>query len=200
MIEQIFLLSPAHCGGRRAATLLRPAADFDLAKQVRSTEGAELGDVFSYVSRLYFRGKVAYARAFGRPPEGMDPDLVITSGRGLLPGSTRVRPPDIEEFSRVPIDPAEPRYRGPLVADVEDLRSRLPEECRIVLLGSIATSKYVELLLAVLGGRLCFPAPFPGMGDMARGAMMLRAAREGTELPYVLAEGAVRSRPRSRQA
>lgn len=189
----VFLLSPAHCGGRRAATLFRPASDFDLALRIRRPEGAPLGEVFSYVSGLYFRGKLAYAEAFGRAPNGVSSSLVITSGRGLLPSSTMVTLDDLEEFSLVPVDPADERYLGPLVADVERLKSLAGKDCRFVLLGSIATAKYIEPLLSILGNRLCFPAPFPGLGDMSRGAMMLRAAKDGVELPYVKAEGAIRS-------
>jgi hypothetical protein len=100
---------------------------------------------------------------------------------------------DLQEFSLVPIDPTDERYLEPLVSDVERLRSSVTEDCRVVLRGSIATAKYIEPLLSILGSRLCFPAPFPGLGDMSRGAMMLRAAKEGTELPYVKAHGAIRS-------
>src|SRR5262249_32645808 len=65
-----------------------------------------------------------------------------------------------------------------------------------VLLGSIASDKYVELLLEILGQRLLFPVDFVGRGDMSRGGLMLRAARSGTELPYGPVQGAVRRGPR----
>src|SRR5215831_6598216 len=73
----VFLLSPAHCGGERAGLLLRARAEFPLAREVRSPGGAPLADVFSFLSGLYFRGKIAYARAFARPPQGLPPALVI---------------------------------------------------------------------------------------------------------------------------
>src|SRR5690606_20239197 len=63
--ERVFLLSPAHCGGRRAQLLLNEAAEFPLAQRIRSPEGAPLGEVFSFLSGLYFRGKLTYARRFG---------------------------------------------------------------------------------------------------------------------------------------
>jgi hypothetical protein len=66
----------------------------------------------------------------------------------------------------------------------EALREHLPEDTRIVLLGSIATGKYVDLLEPVFGERLVFPSAFVGQGDMRRGALMLRAAREGVEMEY----------------
>ena len=173
--------------------LLRPEADFDLAVRVSSPGGAPLGEVFSFVSGLYFRGKMAYAEAYGRPLAGIPGALVITTGRGLVSPETHVGVADIHAFSAVPIDIREPRYREPLLADAARLRDTLPSDSRIVLLGSVATSKYVELLLDLFGPRLCFPEPFIGMGDMQRGALMLKAVREGAELPYISAEGAVRS-------
>jgi hypothetical protein len=194
----IFLLSPAHCGGRRAATLFRPGAEFDLAARVRAREGAPLGEVFSYLSGLYFRGKMAYASRFARPPEGAPGALVITSGRGLLPPSTHVTLEDLAEFAKVAVDAGNPLYAEPVLADLAAIASELPERCRVVLLGSIATAKYVELLLSVVGDRLCFPEAFVGVGDMSRGAILLRSAAAGVELPYLRAAGATRSLARPR--
>ncbi|MBW3629440.1 MAG: hypothetical protein KY464_09100 [Gemmatimonadetes bacterium] len=190
---RIFLLSPAHCGGKRAAVLLRPEAPFELAERVRSPVGAPLGEVFSFVSGLYFRGKMAYATRFASPPGRLPDSLVITTCRGLLSPHTLVRPPDLEKFAGVPIDPRDPRYREPLEADLARLAAAAPAECRFVLLGSVATVKYVQLLLSALGDRLLFPAAFAGMGDMQRGALLLRSARAGVELPYLPVAGAVLS-------
>src|SRR5919107_6022605 len=94
-IKRIFLLSPANCGGVRAQMVLSPAAQFALARQLRTAEGAALGDVFSFVSGLYFRGKLAYARRFARPPDPDDPVvaggvLVITPSSGLRSVDTPV--------------------------------------------------------------------------------------------------------------
>jgi hypothetical protein len=119
---------------------------------------------------------------------------VITTNRGLMAPETRIGPADLADFAAVPIDLREPRYREPLVRDLQRLAAAAPEECRFVLLGSVATAKYVELMLAILGERLVIPEAFPGMGDMQRGALMLRAAREGAELPYHPVAGAVLSR------
>lgn len=196
--HRIFLLSPAHLGGKRGAVLLRPEATFELADRLRSPEGAPLGEVFSFVSGLYFRGKAAYAERFSAAPEGLPGSLVITTSRGLLPASTRVGPADLEAFAAVPIDRRDTRYREPLVADLARLSAEAPGDCRFVLLGSVATAKYVDLLLSAFRERLLFPSAFAGMGDMQRGALMLRAAREGVELPYLPVAGAVlsgRSRP-----
>ncbi|MEX2583625.1 MAG: hypothetical protein WD766_10140 [Gemmatimonadota bacterium] len=193
MTTRIFLLSPAHAGGKRAATLFRAEAAFDLALRLRSRRGAPMGEVFSYISGLYFRGKATYARAFQRPQPGFPGTLVITTGRGLLDPGEMITLEDLHEFAATPIDLADPRYSRPLAADAEELAKHLPVGGQVVLLGSIATSKYVELLLAVFGEALCFPEPFVGVGDMQRGAMLLRAAESGIELPYIPALGAVRS-------
>src|SRR4051812_32737252 len=80
---QIFLLSPANLGGQRGAMLLNPSAQFPLARELRSSQGAEVGELFSFVSSLYFRGKLAYARAFGRAPVGQEAVYVISAGGGL---------------------------------------------------------------------------------------------------------------------
>jgi len=191
---RIYLLSPAHTGGKRAQLLVRPEAAFDLAERVRSPEGAPLGEVFSFLSGLYFRGKMAYAEAFAEPPPGLPGALVITTGRGLLPPETPITTEDLAYFAGVPLDLRDPGYRAPLEAALVRLVSTLPPKARLVLLGSISSSKYVELLLEVAGERLYFPEAFVGMGDMQRGARMLRAAREGEPLTYVRAAGAVRSR------
>lgn len=178
----VFVVSPAHCGGKRAALLLGPAARFPLAEQLRRDEGASLGEAFSFLSSLYFRGKLTYARRFARPPQGVAGVQVITPNRGLMPAETVVGAQDLVEFGTVDIRPDDDRYRGPLERDA--LRLATGGAIDVVLLGSLATGKYVDVLLAVLGERLFYPAEFAGRGDMSRGALLLRAAREGGELAY----------------
>src|SRR5690348_111080 len=92
---RVFLLSPANCGGQRARIVLSPRAGFPLARALRENSGAELGDVFSFVSGLYFRGKLAYARRFASPPDPGEPVvsggvLVITPNAGLRAADTRI--------------------------------------------------------------------------------------------------------------
>jgi hypothetical protein len=183
----IFLLSPADCSGKRASLLQDPGADFELAKKLQSPEGASLGDVFAFTSSLYFRGKLAYARAFSRPPRGESGVLVITPGDGLKTPETPITVSDLHRFGRVPVDPAEKRYREPLFRDARLLASRA--EADVVLLGSIASPKYTEILIDVFP-RLLFPEDFVGRGDMSRGGLLLRCARENRELRYVALRGA----------
>lgn len=199
---QVFLLSPANCSGQRAQLLFNERATFSLAMRLRSDGGAPLGEVFSFLSGLYFRGKLTYARAFARtidaPPKGSDfhdnglAIHVITTSRGLMPADTLIRLSDLEEFAQVPITLDEPRYFEPLKRDAAALAARLPPDGQAVLLGSVATAKYVDIFEAALGERLVFPLAFVGRGDMSRGGLMLRCVDEHRELDYVPVSGAVR--------
>lgn len=183
--KRYFLLSPANLSGRRAKILLRPEASFELAARLRLT-GASLGDIFSFISGLYFRGKLAYATAFAEPRGDVERSmLIITATHGLLPPSAWVRTELLNEMAEVPISCTNPRYRVPLERDAMRLASQMGPSDEVVLLGSIATPKYVEPLSNILGERLLFPDAFLGRGDMSRGALMLRAARDGVQLTYV---------------
>jgi hypothetical protein len=192
----VFLLSPAHLGGKRAALLLREEAAFPLALRLREPGGVALGEAFSFLSGLYFRGKLAYATRFAQPPAGVAGVQVITANRGLVAADAPVSPLELRAFGMVDIQPDDPRYRAPLVRDVARLVGHSGLE--LVLLGSVATGKYVDVLLDVVGERLLFPTDFVGRGDMSRGALLLRSAREGRELSYEPVAGALsRLRPRS---
>jgi hypothetical protein len=182
--SRIFLLSPASCTGRRAHLLQQGGGPVPLAQALK-VEGATLADVFAFVSALYFRGKITYARAFGRPPAGMPAAFVITSSRGLLDAETRIRLGDLREFADIPIGVDSPAYRGALEVTSTELAGRVGRRSDVVLLGSIATGKYVDVLHTAFGGRLRYPADFIGRGDMSRGGLMLRCADEGRELDYV---------------
>src|SRR5205823_4420310 len=102
----------------------------------------------------------------------------------------------IQEFASVPIDVREERYRRPFERDARRLAKSLSPGDEVVLLGSVATGKYVDLLLAAFGSSLLFPAGFAGRGDMSRGGLLLRSARAGTELDYVPVASAPRHGPR----
>ena len=188
----IFLLSPASLGGERATILLRSQAAFPLAVALKSSAGAPVGEVFTFLSGLYFRGKARYASVFARPPRGVPGALVITSGEGLIPLDERVDADRLRALAAIPIDASERRYLEPLLRGALELDARAGARCRVVLLGSIATGKYVEPLHAVFGDRLLFPSDFVGRGDMSRGGLLLRCADAGAELSYVPVVGAVR--------
>jgi hypothetical protein len=171
--------------------ILRDQAQFELARKLRKRSGASIAEVFTFLSGLYFRGKFAYATAFARPARGTAGVLVITPTRGLIDARTRIRLSDLVEFAAVDIHEDDPRYRLPIERDAERLAMKLSPQSEVVLLGSIATSKYVEVLLANFGKRLRFPAEFVGRGDMSRGGLMLRCAADRQELSYIPVAGAI---------
>jgi hypothetical protein len=173
--------------------LLSERAQFDLARRLRQGHRVTLGEAFTFLSGLYFRGKLAYANAFARPTRSWAGALVITPTRGLVDAATPITIGDLREFAEVDIDEADPRYRLPLERDAQKLAKALKGESDAVLLGSVATGKYVGVLQAILGTRLRFPADFVGRGDMSRGGLMLRCAVDGTELDYIPVEGAIRN-------
>ena len=196
-VARVFLLSPANCGGIRARTVISPNAEFALARRLREPSGASLGEVFSFVSGLYFRGKLAYARRFARPPDPADPVaaggvLVITPNAGLRAADTPVTLESFRAFAGVEIDSSNSVYRTPLERGARALKAAVGPDCEIVLLGSIASGKYVDLLLPLFGDRLMFPPAFVGRGDMSRGGLMLRQVTAGVELEYAPLAGAVR--------
>jgi len=193
---QIFLLSPALCSGRRATFIRRPAASFPAAVSLRAGT-LTLGDAFAFLSGLYFRGKLSYARRFARPWPGVAGLLLITPTRGLQPADAPMNEALLDEFAAVDIAAGEPRYLGPLAHDLEQLALRVPTGARVVLLGSIATPKYAAPLFRAFGDHLHFPVAFVGRGDMSRGALMLRHAAAGEEFEYQpLDERAVLRGPR----
>jgi hypothetical protein len=190
-VQKIFLLSPAHSGGKRAELILNPRAQFPLARRLHRAERVALGEIFTFLSGLYFRGKLAYARAFGTPPAGLHGAYVITSNRGLVPVDNAISLTELRAFSNVNIDADEARYRRPLLRDAKRIAANHPD-VRVILLGSISTGKYVDVLLTVFGDRLHFPVEFIGRGDMSRGGLMLRCARAMQELEYAPVAGAIR--------
>jgi hypothetical protein len=191
-VPRVFLLSPAYAGGERARMMMNERAQFDLARRLRSDDDLPtLGEVFAFLSGLYFRGKLAYATAFAEPAAAGADVLVITPNRGLVRADEPIGVAELKAFATVAIDEDDPRYRKPLQRDVRKLAKALPT-AEFVLLGSIATGKYVEVLLENFGARLLFPAEFVGRGDMSRGGLLLRCAVDRTELNYVPVDGAVR--------
>jgi hypothetical protein len=187
----IFLLSPANASRVRGNLLLAGPANFALARRLRD-EGASLGEIFSFISGLYFRGKLAYARAYADPPPGVPAIAVITASGGLVSPDKVLKLEELRQIVAGRVDASDLRYRVPLDSDARLLRDSVGMDCDVVLLGSIATPKYVDPLLDVFGEQLMFPSEFVGRGDMSRGSLLLRCVREDIQLAYVPAGEAVR--------
>jgi hypothetical protein len=172
-------------------------ATFPLAGRLRTREGAPLGELFSFMSGLYFRGKLAYARAFAAPPDRESPIsgagvFVITPTAGLRAADTLVTIDALRAFARVDVAPDNPRYRRPLEGSAKAIAADIGADCEVVLLGSIASPKYVDVLQGIFGDRLVFPSAFVGRGDMSRGGLLLRCVSADEELAYIQVAGAVR--------
>ena len=193
---RVFLLSPARLDGERGKLLFNPATLFPVANALRTREGCAIGEVFRFVSGLYFRGKLAYANAFARAPDSAEwmrgGTLVITQNRGLVPAETRVCLEHLEAFASTDIKANEPSFRKPFERDARLVADSIGDEGEVVLLGSIASAKYVDALVGVLGDRLLFPKEFVGRGDMSRGGLLLRCVDAKQELDYIPVKGAVR--------
>lgn len=182
-VQTIFLLSPANLNGKRGKMLFNPEARFELANALRARDGAPLGEVYSFVSGLYFRGKASYAVRFANSqvPPGV---WVITPGGGLCTLVERVTAARLQGWQKVQVSEQNPHFTAPLTRHVCVLADQAGAAARFVLLGSVASKKYVLPLLESLGPRLFYPTDFAGLGDMARGALLLRRTREGRELEY----------------
>ena len=170
-------------------------SSFPLAMELRNN-GASLGAIFTFMSGLYFRGKLAYSQAFAQPPDGLPGTLVVTPGRGLRQPEEIFTIQQLRQVAEVEVHEQNPKYREPLVHDAQELAKSISDGCELVLLGSVATSKYTSILTAAFSERLCFPIDFVGRGDMSRGGLMLRCVENGEELRYVELSSASRHGPR----
>jgi len=179
-MPNVFLLSPANLSGTRAKQLTSPRAQFASALRYRSDDGVMIGEAFAFMSALYFRGKITYSLHFG----GRENTFVITPGFGLVSPDWRLTSERLKKMRKIDVDAANRRYAKPLRESAEALAARLDGNSQVVLLGSVATGKYVDILRPILGDRLRFPALFAGLGDMSRGGLMLRAVRANSELEY----------------
>jgi hypothetical protein len=189
--SRIFLLSPARLDGKRAHLLFHPVTMFPVTRALHSSAGAPIGEIFTFLSGLYFRGKLAYAEAFAQPPRGLNSGVfVITPNRGLLAPSVRMTLDDLARLAKTDIDPCAEEFRKPLQQDAKALAEALGPQGQPVLLGSIATPKYTDMLLSAFPQELLFPAEFVGRGDMSRGGLLLRSVDAHLELAYVPVRGA----------
>lgn len=192
---RIFLLSPAKAGGRRYSILTSDKANFELALKFRAGS-ATLGEIYSFISGLYFRGKMAYAAAFGAGRGQSSNAFVIVPGLGLLPPETVFTPELLEATAQIDVHEDNPVHHHSLLAAAASLDRATNHQCSFVLLGSVASAKYTTALLEVLDHRLLFPAEFVGRGDMSRGSIMLRSATSGQELTYIPVSGSQLRGPR----
>src|SRR5437762_13277412 len=109
--------------------ILRDRATFELAVRLQQ-QGAPLGEIYAFMSGLYFRGKLAYAEAFASPPEGLTGSFVITPGRGLLPPELPITIEELRQIATVLVDADNPLYRAPLERDARILSQLAGQECR----------------------------------------------------------------------
>jgi hypothetical protein len=188
--HRIFLLSPANVAGKRAKMLLNTQADFELARRLHTGGQVTLAEAFTFMSGLYFRGKLAYARAFAHPPAGVTGAYVITTNRGLVPVETLVTAGELDSFSGDSIDAQNKGYSEPLIRTALAVANATPGDCTIILLGSVASRKYIDHLLPIFGENLLFPLEFVGRGDMSRGGLLLRCAATNHMLDHVPIAGA----------
>jgi len=188
--HRIFLLSPANVAGKRAKMLLNTQADFELARRLHTGGQVTLAEAFTFMSGLYFRGKLAYARAFAHPPAGVTGAYVITTNRGLVPVETLVTAGELDSFSGDSIDAQNKGYSEPLIRTALAVANATPGDCTIILLGSVASTKYIDHLLPIFGENLLFPLEFVGRGDMSRGGLLLRCAATNHMLDHVPIAGA----------
>jgi hypothetical protein len=178
--SRVFLLSPANLNGLRAKQLMSPRATFEAARLYRTPEGVPIGLAFAFMSALYFRGKITYALHFG----GVENSYVIAPGFGLVRADWRITEERMKTLRKTEVDIRIRNYRKPLEREAKALAARTDEDTQVVLLGSVASGKYVDVLWPIFGERLVFPAMFAGLGDMSRGGLLLRAARANKELEY----------------
>src|SRR4051794_5638580 len=109
-----FLVSPARCNGLRAEQLAVSRSPMGVALR---SGGAPLGDVFTWLSALYFRGKLTYARTFA--PRRT---WIMAPGLGLRPASHRITVADLHAMGQVDIESR--AFAAPLRTDALALARR----------------------------------------------------------------------------
>ena len=120
--------------------ILSDRAEFELARKLRGKRGAPIAEVFTFLSGLYFRGKIAYATAFARPATGTPGVFVITPTRGLVDAGTRIRLDDLREFATVDIHGDDPRFERRL----SETRVLSQKNCQLVARSSFSAALLQE--------------------------------------------------------
>jgi hypothetical protein len=142
-----------------------------------------LGEVFSFLSGLYFRGKLEYARAFARPAADAWGVRIITMTDGLVSPDTLISSADLDRYADY--QGSVPARTSPLETTARALLERIGHEADVVLLGSVGTGKYSDVLTPIFGQQLLFPRDVLHVGQLARGAIFLQRTKELKELEYV---------------
>jgi hypothetical protein len=143
--------------------------------------------VFNFVSGLYFRGLTT--RRLRKPST----TLASSPRRQAWAHGTAVRLDDLARYAAVSIGVGESAIACRSSGCRRLARGLSPGD-EVVLLGSIATPKYLAILEPIFGDRLRVPRDFIGRGDMSRGTLLLRAVRAASELEYIPAR-ALRAEP-----
>lgn len=198
---RLFLLSPATAHGAKARVLLQDPPRTPAATWLRSSDGMPLAAVFTYLSGLYFTGKLAYARAFANISPPLEGVYVLTMSDGLLSPAAPVSADMLRRFAAAADGSADGRDR--LIQSARTIAAALGEApCEVVFLGSVHSSKYTELLEPVFGDRLRFPRELVRRGQLERGAILLERATARRELDYITLDEvrAMLARPRRARA
>jgi hypothetical protein len=93
--------------------------------------------------------------------------------------------PKLRGFARVPIHLKNRLYCCSLRRSARKLAVDIGPNCEVILLGSVGTGKYLDILAPIFGSRLRIPAEFVGRGDMSRGGLLLRCVRDNHQLNYI---------------
>lgn len=182
---RIFLLSPATAHGARARGLIAPEPRSPTARQLASA-GMRLGDVFTYLSGLYFNGKLTYARRYATPPASLGGEgiYIITMTDGILTPDHRVCVDDLRRYAAAERQTDEGRHAFEVSARA--LAMTIGPRCDVVFMGSVASGKYTDIIEPAFGERLLFPLELVGRGQLSRGALLFRCVKEDRELEYAL--------------
>ena len=188
MSFRIFLLSPATAHGPKASTLVEDPPRTPAARRLQTPGGMTLGALFTHLSGLYFTGKLAYARQFANPPSTLAVRgvHVVTFTHGLLDPDTAVDLDMLRRFRAAGATEFDTVSRVALEASARSLAEVLGEvRCDVVLLGSVHSTKYTEILEPIFGERLRVPRDLVRRGHLQRGGLLLECVEARRELDYI---------------
>ena len=179
----------------RGLRLIDGSSASSLAQQLQTESGAPLCEVFAFLSSLYFRGKLAYARAFARPPHAMRGVFIVTPGAGLCT-KRRLSPRRPRRVCGGRGRSRNPHFVAPLLRDVQALVASA-SSTRASCCSAASLRQVRRAAAAGVRERLLFPADFVGRGDMSRGGLCCAPRAKASELDYLPVLGATRHGPRA---